>query len=422
MKKILIIAYVFPPIAYAGTHRTLRLCKHLPSLGYDIDVLTIMVQKDLHNDFNLLEGVEDRVNIIRTPMHDPHRYYRHAKAVFGTTLFGRAGTSILSRLVDFLSTPDHMVFWILSAMKPALKMIRETKYDYIYTTSPPHSEHIIGYLLKKRMPECRWVVDMRDPMIDNIIFDQIGLLDRYIYRHMEKLFAIHADAIVFNTAYAAERFSKRYVNGKSHLIRNSYDESSFVSVSDQKQMEQFTIAHVGSIYAFRNVDLLFSAVAKLSKKKLIDPLNFKLLFIGMNDANLLNSIKKFGIERLTEIHGMIPHRRALKIMKCSHLLLLVKGLGKNSASQIPGKLYEYLATGNRILHIGPTNSEARDIIDSENAGRTFSDNVEALMEYIYGLYKSYLKDPHAFRNQNFNPEKYSSRNMANQMHHLFQSL
>lgn len=421
MEKILFIAYVFPPIAYAGTHRTLRLCKHLAQMGYSIDVLTIEIQKDLHNDFQLLKGIEKDVTIIRTPIRDPYRLHRTVKAKMGNSRIGKLLASLIGRSAEIISKPDHMVYWLFSALLPAVRLIKENRYKTIYTTSPPHSVQILGYLLKKMAPGVKWVADMRDPVLDNLMMDRTDMINRVIHRWLEKKIAMHADAVIFNTAYALECFKQRYRTSKAHLIRNSYDEANFESNASD-YYEQFTLSHVGSIYSFRNVDPLFEALSQLYRKGAIDEKKFRLLFVGMNDATLMAKIEKFGLDHIVEIKGMVPHRQAIEIMQRSHLLLLVKGLGKNSGSQIPGKLYEYLASGNQIVHIGPTESEAAEIIESENAGCTFNDNVEALADYLHKNYSMVLENPKKLINLRPNRDKFSSRNMAIKMQAVLQSL
>ena len=95
-KRVLVIAYVFPPIAYAGTHRTLRLCKYLSRLGYELHVVSIKVQKDLHNDFDLLDKVKNEVIIHRTETIDVWRYYNKYKRRFLKTKTGKFIDKILA--------------------------------------------------------------------------------------------------------------------------------------------------------------------------------------------------------------------------------------------------------------------------------------------------------------------------------------
>jgi glycosyltransferase involved in cell wall biosynthesis len=421
MKRVLVIAYVFPPVAYAGTHRTLRLCKHLARMGYTIDVLTIDIQDDLHNDFQLLESIQNDLTIVRTPIRDPHRLHRKSKVSLGNSRIGKLGAAMIGRAADVVSKPDHMVYWLFSAFRPALRMVKQNRYDIVYTTSPPHSEQILGYLLKKLVPSTKWVADMRDPVLDNLMIDKIGTTNKMIHKWLERTIATHADAIVFNTKYAVDCFEQRYHNGRARLIRNSYDESNF-EIDPIEKYDRFTIAHVGSIYSFRNVDPLFLAVARLQRDGVIDGSKFRLLFVGMNDASLKAKVQKFEMERLVEIQGMIPHQQAIESMLRSHLLLLVKGVGQNSGSQIPGKLYEYLAAGNPILHIGPTESEAAEIIDMQAAGSTFNENTDDLASFIKENYQRFLTNLQPRITSRQNREDFSSRNMARQMRQLFASL
>jgi len=61
--RVLVVAYVFPPIAYAGSYRTLRLCKYLARAGHDVSVITIEMQKDIDNDPQLLDTVDKSIPV-----------------------------------------------------------------------------------------------------------------------------------------------------------------------------------------------------------------------------------------------------------------------------------------------------------------------------------------------------------------------
>ena len=76
MRKVLIIAYVFPPIAYAGTYRTLRFCRYLPKNGWIPHVLTVKVSDDLENDYSLLNRLPREAKIYRTGTIDFYRFFR----------------------------------------------------------------------------------------------------------------------------------------------------------------------------------------------------------------------------------------------------------------------------------------------------------------------------------------------------------
>ena len=43
------------------------------------------------------------------------------------------------------------------------KYLKVNHYDVLVTTGPPHSLHLIGLNLKKKMPDLKWIADFRDP-------------------------------------------------------------------------------------------------------------------------------------------------------------------------------------------------------------------------------------------------------------------
>lgn len=52
--NILIVAYSFPPIPYSGTYRIIRTCKGLSRLGVEVHALSINIDDDIPNDYELL--------------------------------------------------------------------------------------------------------------------------------------------------------------------------------------------------------------------------------------------------------------------------------------------------------------------------------------------------------------------------------
>jgi hypothetical protein len=365
-KELLVIAYVFPPIAYAGTFRSLRLCKYLTRLGFSLSVLTIEEQPDLHNDQALLEQIQDKVKIHRTRTVDPWRWYQPKKKHLVGNLPGRMLDKAISLLLDFVNQPDHMIFWVPFAVVKGLSLCRGHKDLVLYTSSPPHSEHWIGYLLKK-FGNKKWIADLRDPIIGNIGTKKSSHFHKAILAFLERRVLGNADAVIVNTAVAKKHLETRFPGRNIHHVGNSYDPEDFSGISEEK-FPAFTLAHIGSLYSFRKIDGILQAIRSLHDQGHITPENFQLLLVGLNNKRVAKEVGNSGVERFVSIRPAVSHRNALEIMVRSHLLLLIKGFGPNSATQIPGKLFEYLGSGNPILYLGPEESEAADIIRSQSAG------------------------------------------------------
>src|SRR4051794_16235543 len=70
MKRVLCIAYSFPPVADSGTHRTRALVRYLPAHGWCPIVLTACRGPASAEDMSLLEGLPDDLVVFRTHAPD----------------------------------------------------------------------------------------------------------------------------------------------------------------------------------------------------------------------------------------------------------------------------------------------------------------------------------------------------------------
>jgi len=395
VNKLLVVAYVFPPIPYGGTYRTLRLCKGLDNLGVKIHVLTINQYDDIPNDYDLLSQIPKSATVHRTPIIDPWRRYQSWKKRHNRMYGFRYINKIVSLILRLISIPDHMNLWVPFATLRGLKIIKDHSIDNIYVSSPPNSSQMIGYLLKK-FTKVKYIADFRDPIVGNIAevnlirpSDFLSKIEKWIRIKFEKLIVNNADKVVINTETHRKELLNKFRINKFYPIRNSYDDADYKGVSEEKY-QRFTIAHVGSMYALRRADVLFSAIRRLEKQMLPQTLSLQVLFVGLHDGGLEEAIAKFGIEKYVKIKPLLPHREAIRIMIKSHLLLLIKATGEGSYGQIPGKFFEYLGTKSRILCLGPKKSEVAEIIHRLSAGNVVEGDEEEMLDVLRTEYRNYL--------------------------------
>ena len=421
-KRVLVIAYVFPPIAYAGTHRTLRLCKYLARKGYNITVLTINVSNNIDNDFSLMEGISEQMKVYRTKTYDPVLYYhRNLKSRILRKKFGAIINRLITKPLQLVNQPDHMVGWIPFAVAKALKLIKKKKIDIVYTTSPPHSTQITGYLLKK-IRGIKWIADLRDPILDNISSESMSFSEIKVLQNLESKIVKNADFIISNTKTAQKRLANRYRVKNVVCINNSYDPEDFNNISNGKY-DNYTLSHVGSLYSFRKIDLLINAIKNLKQQDLISPDFFKVKLIGLVDKSIYDEIKKAGINDYFDLVGLVSHQKAIEIMVKSNALLLVKATGNNSGNQIPGKLFEYIGAGKRIIYIGPKDTEAALILQEYGLGEMVHNDEGKLCEVLVREYKKYKNEINLNEDNNKDiKEKYSSVYMVEKFENILNKL
>lgn len=152
MKKVLIIAYSFPPVKNAGAARSAGFVGQLANYGWEPLVLTHTVRADTKKDMTL--QVPEDIDIIRTSA------WEHENLPGILQPIGKALSSML--------IPDAERLWELFSVRKAVRMAKYDGVDMVYTVSPPSSAHLIGLRLKKKYPGIPWVADICDPLPETI--------------------------------------------------------------------------------------------------------------------------------------------------------------------------------------------------------------------------------------------------------------
>jgi hypothetical protein len=77
---------------------------------------------------------------------------------------------------------------------------------------------------------------------------------------------------------------------------------------------------------------------------------------------------------VTFFQGNMPHSELMKIYGTSSLLLLILTGYRNAEGYMPGKLFEYIATGLPIMAIGPEDGDAAALLNETSSGKMIDGN------------------------------------------------
>jgi hypothetical protein len=152
VRRVLMVAYYFPPLGGAGVQRTLKFVKYLPEFDWQPVVLATKVSDARLRDPSLEKEIPATVSVCRTP---------------ALTLPARLPWRLRSFIARWLLLVDEQLGWLPFAVSQGQRMIEEHGVEAIYTTSAPYTSHLIGARLKQRtgLP---WVADFRDPWVGNV--------------------------------------------------------------------------------------------------------------------------------------------------------------------------------------------------------------------------------------------------------------
>jgi glycosyltransferase involved in cell wall biosynthesis len=74
------------------------------------------------------------------------------------------------------------------------------------------------------------------------------------------------------------------------------------------------------------------------------------------------------LKDITRFTGNIPHQALLKLYGSSSLLVLILNGYRDAAGYMPGKMFEYLATGIPVLGVGPVDGDAALVLKQSAGG------------------------------------------------------
>jgi glycosyltransferase involved in cell wall biosynthesis len=391
-RRVLFVAYHFPPIGGGGVQRTLKFAQHLPDLGYEPVVLTGPGSTSpMPLDETLADELPTDLEVHRVPGPEP------AKAG------GWRG-----RAERWLRLETQWNRWWRSGVLERGRTVREIEV-VLATMSPFQSAGPAGRLARDLgVP---WVADLRDPWA----LDEMQVYETGLHRHLDlrrmELDLASASAVVMNTpeAAAAARARFRHLDAaRVHAVPNGYDAADFEDVVEPPDDGVFRIVHAGHLHTGLGRDHRRSAglrralggglgnvdILPRSHVYLLEAVDRVLeetpALRGRVEVELAGALTAEDRAHATSTAvrplGYLPHRETVRLLRRADLLFLpMHDVSPPYRTRIvPGKTYEYLASRRPILAAVPP-GDARDLLEaSHNALICGPSDVAAMTRLIRG--------------------------------------
>ncbi len=420
LRRVLLVAYDFPPRRTSGVYRPTGLTKYLPQHGWQPTVLTINSPANAVLDQGLLMRVPtsvlvERTGEIRLDWWEDRalQAVRSAGGLQPAAPAQGAGVARAHGLVDgalrqaarllrsFLYFPDETAGWIPFALARAIQLHLKHDFDVVYTTHPPKSAHPVGLLLSTlfRVP---WVMEFRDPWtipaedVSTLYWRPATRRNALLHQLMQR----KASAVVTVTQRHADELRQHFgVDSKKlAMIPNGFDEDDFQGLTPDGDgvfdPAFINLAHFGTVYPTFSGQFFRAAAALLERHPELGQ-KVRLHVIGYPDTVVEQMTRHETLKRVLVLHKFVPHTRVVRVMAAADGLLLFYGHEYTSRASIPGKLYEYLRVGRPILAVAfPGGVE--DLINQCRAGWVFRpDDVDGIAAALARLIQSRIhgQDP-----------------------------
>ena len=436
MKRVLVITYYWPPTGGSGVQRWVKFAKYLPSEGWQPVIYTPENPEQLAVDHSLEADIPEGTEIIKTRITEPYELYKkflrrsgHSKEAVEVNPVNAQNKSFAQKAAMWvrgnLFRPDPRCLWIRPSVKFLKKYLEEHPVDLIVSTGPPQSMHMIGRLLSKEngLP---WIADFRDPWTKIFYFKHLSMTKATEKWHqkMERKVLDEASAVVAVSPLVQQEFQSM-TRTPVELITNGYDECDFPDMKDTGATggpdKDFVITHTGLFAADGNPTLLWDVLSEMCAEDSAFKKALKIRLVGKTDTQILEAITESGLEEnLTDL-GYQTHSTAIEEQRKASILILPLRKEPEYKAVLPGKLFEYLASGRPVLGIGQPDGAMSMILNKTNTGVVvdWEDKI-SMKKYIDDCWKAHLDGNLTINDGEISA--FTRRNLTRQMAELFDKI
>lgn len=419
--RLFVLAYYWPPAGGPGVQRWLGFVKYLVRFGWDITVAVPDNAAYPIVDESLIAEIPEGIQIVRIPILEPGQ--------LGNVLFPKSSRKISSGIIPEKNPsgleklllkiranafiPDARVGWIGPLVRRLRPLLEQEDHPILITTGPPHSLHLAGLRLKKKVKGITWVADFRDPWTAISYHAKLPLSSRSKKKHqeLERRVLDSADHILVTSESTAREFA-RQTQRPIVTLTNGYDLSLKPFIPDPA----FKLVHVGSLLTERNPDYLWDCISTLCQETKGLGEELALEFWGVVSEEVMASLESAGLSGKVRDKGYAPHEDIPRLLGTSQVLLLIESDDPAKREIIPGKLFEYLQSGRPILAIGPKEWEAGKLVEGAGAGRYFhKGNKDSLSGALTDLYNRYRQHQRRIPGRVYSEEKHSRAAIARRL-------
>ena len=393
-RRVLVIAYYFPPMGLSGVQRVAKFVRYLPHYGWHPDVLTVEPAGYFAYDETLLHEVEDADPLIRrTRSFDP------------TRLFGKRTVPMPSEtrrrwwsfLTNLLFVPDNKIGWIPFALRAGHRMMRTHRYDAILSSAPPYTAHLVGARLSRRhgVP---LVVDFRDDWVGNPRHVYPSRLHRWAHQRLERHVLRRAcHALTINEPIRQGLVERNRTAGWAPDVRvlpQGFDPADFASAdfdrcAPSRTGERLRLVYTGVFYDAQTPDPFLRALADFVAYQPEVRSRVEAVFVGIVPEASQRLADRLGIADMIRYEGYRTHEATVQHQRDADVLWLTVGRRPGAEGISTGKLFEYFGARKPILALVPEGAAQDALVGHGAALIVPPDDVDAIRQGLRICYQQW---------------------------------
>jgi len=255
--------------------------------------------------------------------------------------------------------PDNKIGW----KKQALELLATrdlTRFDAVFSTAPPFTDHLLGVDLKHRygLP---LVVDFRDAWIEYPYHRYWTRWHREQHEKLESMVIASADAVITASSHVRDRMIERYgasLSDRSQVITQGFDPEDFIRSVENPSVDpaEVNFVYTGIFYEDRDPLMLYRALAAIRNRYPEIYRRMKFYMVGYMQEEYRRMAESIGVADRLVYCGYVDHPVAISWLRQADVAWFNIGARHKGYQMVsPGKVLEYLGSLKPILAIVPEN-------------------------------------------------------------------
>ncbi|OPL19192.1 MAG: hypothetical protein AVO35_12125 [Candidatus Aegiribacteria sp. MLS_C] len=396
MRRLVFVAYTFPPVSTGSAPMNLRLADILVRNGWMPSVVTAERTGSMPRDPSLLELLPKEVRVIRTGGTAARGSGQAAGR--GGTVTGAGGRRGLRKFVlETLLQPDRYVTWLPGAVPATLAEIDRVGADLIVTLGPPHSVHLTG-MICSFLSGRPWVAYFGDLWaLDGYVdWKNTSWVRRRLTPLMERAVVSGADGIITTTEGSSDYFRKTYdhecppVQTLWNGVPLEEREMRWNRSGTRVPEDDIVITYTGFFMGLQTPEYFLRGFRLFVNRHPESRLRFRVV----GDFGAFSDLPgELGLTDRVDILGTVPFAEVRELQLDSDVLLLILPPQPGNELKNPSKTVEYLLARRPVLAVAPE-GDLTGLIEKLGAGYTASHDPESVCSAIEEIHRDLAAGRH----------------------------
>lgn len=392
-RRLLVVAYYFPPMGLSGVQRVAKFVKYLPDYGWDPVVLTVEPGGYYAYDETMADELAQAdVEVHRTNSWDPTRLFGGQQTVRMPSGWKHR---VFSALTELFFIPDNKIGWKRFAVQKGRELLEERSFDAIFSSAPPYTAHLIARELAQEA-NLPLVTDFRDDWMGNPLLNFPTPLHRYRHRCLERDVLRSSDHIVTINRPIKESLIRRHLNAEAYtkcsIIPHGYDPADLSGPAldgTEDTSAACRFLYSGVFYKERTPDYFLRGLARLLDRRSDLRSTLECVFVGLVPDDSKALAAGLGLDDVVTYTGYLSHDESVSYVESADVLWLTIGRQVGEEKISTSKLYEYMGSRKPVLGLVPEGA-AKRTLNRYGASMTVApDDEDGIASAIERLYEAW---------------------------------